>query len=233
MCAEFARISAHLLGLWRVCDGHGRGHGFFCWTFTEREKIYNLGRIRFQRRFAGSRPEVRTRASKKRRDARSCRRAVDVTKSASSLRRRSSSTVATRPKWTLPHAQSHLGGSHPGSFGGHFEGGRDQLRLERARICAAAGSNTICARTSRIFATKRFGFRHPDRFNRRLLRPLSRPHGRDAPEAVPNSSISASNKIPRRRWLTINLRSRLMSTTVESRFASLAGRHGGIQAWRN
>ncbi len=64
-----------------------------------------------------------------------------------------------------------------------------------ARCCAARASPGICARRSPTTSTTEMDFDIPDRQERRLLGPLSRAHGGDAPVAADHAS-RRSTKMP-------------------------------------
>jgi NADH-quinone oxidoreductase subunit D len=112
MCAELARISAHLLGLGAFAMDTGAVTVFLL-TFTEREKIYNLAE-------AASGARLTTSLHAHRRfDARFAADWCD--QSASSCEE---FAVALAEVETLAHAQPHLGGP-PARPRGHLEGDGD------------------------------------------------------------------------------------------------------------
>ena len=112
ICAELARISSHLLGV--GCFGMDIGAlTVFLLTFTEREKIYNLCESLTGARFTTS----YTRIGGVSRDtpARLVRCRPQIPQRGRRQHRRGRDAA---------HAQSHLGGPHPGR-GRHLEGRRD------------------------------------------------------------------------------------------------------------
>ena len=112
MCAELARISAHLLGLGAFAMDVGAVTVFLL-TFTEREKIYNLAE-------AASGARLTTSLHAHRRfDA---RHSAELVRSSPPVSQRI--CRGARRSRSVAHAQPHLGGP-PARPRGHLEGNGD------------------------------------------------------------------------------------------------------------
>ncbi len=161
ICCELARISAHLLGIGAFAMDVG-AVTVFLWTFTEREKIYNLIELLTGARFTTSytriggrratcrRPSSRSSATSSRPSARATPRSMRssrATASSSIARRTSASSRRRTPSPTR----------------------------SPVRTSAAAASSTTCAASTRISTTKNTTSRFPsarvgDCFDRYLVR---------------------------------------------------------------
>ena len=109
------------------------------------------------------------------------------------------------------HRQPHLQAAQRRYRRGVAEGGLGMglFRRDGARLGRGLGS----AQGAALRMLRRDGFRHSDRQERRLLRPLSDPHGRDAPvgahhEAVHREAARAGRAGAGRRSRTTRLRRR-------------------------
>ena len=140
ICCELARISSHLLGVGCFAMDCG-AMTVFLYTFTEREKIYNLSEQLTGARFTTS----YTRIGGMTRDLPDgfVAGAAEVPRRTAARHRRDGQPALAQP---------HLRRSHEGHRHDH-QGGRDLPSASPARICAAAASITTCAKSIPISAT--------------------------------------------------------------------------------
>ena len=102
------------------------------------------------------------------------------------------------------HAQPDLRGPH-GRRRRHLEGGRDRLRPDRPEPARLAASATTCARPIRT-RLRAVRVRRAGRLEGRLLRPLPRAHGGDAPDRA--HPPAGDREVSRRRRGTRRMRRR-------------------------
>ena len=168
ICCELARISAHLLGMGALAMDTG-AMTFFLYTFTEREKIYNLIELLTGARFTTS----YTRIGGQTRDL-----PPGFDRAGKGLRR----AVQGQDRRTrqAPDPQQDLRRSQPGHRH-HLEGGRHRFRPHRPQ---PARLRRLLRRPQgpALPDLSRVRFSNPGRLRRRLLRPLSLPARGIAPE---------------------------------------------------
>ncbi len=142
ICCEMARISAHLLGLGAFAMDTG-AMTVFLYTFTEREKIYNLTEQLTGARFTTS----YTRIGGQIRDLPETfvRAVAAVSQGSRSRSLNEIDGLLTRNRIFVDRTRD---------VGRHHEGTGHRLRLCRGRTCAARASITTCARSIRISTTR-------------------------------------------------------------------------------
>ncbi len=143
ICCELARISSHMLGIGCMAMDIG-AVTVFMYTFTEREKIYNLVEQLSGARFTTSYTRVG------RPDPRPARRASSRSSRNSSAR---SSPVDRRSRQAA-HPQHAFSSDRCKDVGIDFQGRRHRLRHLPARTCAAPVSSTTCAASIPISTTR-------------------------------------------------------------------------------
>ena len=163
---EIGRILSHLLNVTTQAMDVGALTPPL-WGFEEREKL-----MVFYERASGSRMHAayfRVGGVHQDLPAEADRRHRGVLRSVPEGLRR-----PRKPAHRQPHLQAAQRRYRRGEAGGRLEMGL--LRRDGARLRRRVGPAQVAA----LRMLRRDGFRHPDRQERRLLRPLSSAHGRDA-----------------------------------------------------